>query len=47
MADGDFKDFPRRAIAAIKYYVIKHLLLLKIPNMMNINGECLHWSITF
>ena len=29
------------------YYVIKHLILLKIQNMMDINVDLLQWSITF
>ena len=36
MAYGDFKDFPRRTTA--DYYVIKHLVLLKIQNMMDIKA---------
>ena len=31
----------------IKYYVIKHLMLQKIQNMMDINLELLHWFINF
>ena len=31
----------------IKYYVIKHLILLKIQNMMDINVDLLQWSIKF
>ena len=33
MAYGDFKDWPRR-IASDKYYLIQHLILLKIQNVM-------------
>ena len=29
----------------IKYWVIKHLILLKIRNIININAELLQWSI--
>ena len=29
----------------IKYYVINHLILLKIQNMMDINVNLLRWSI--
>ena len=36
MAYGDFKDLNRR-IFVDKYYAIKHLILLKIRNIMNIN----------
>ena len=31
----------------IRYYVKKHLILLKIQNMMNINVNFLHWFINF
>ena len=31
----------------IKYCVIKHLLLLKIQNMMDIDAYLLQWSINF
>ena len=31
----------------IKYYMIKHLILLKIQNMMDINVDLLQWSINF
>ena len=31
----------------IKYYVIKHLILLKIQNMININVYLLHWFTKF
>ena len=31
----------------IKYYVIKHLILLKIYNMVDVNTKSLQWSITF
>ena len=31
----------------IKYYVMKHLILLKIKNIMNINVDLLQWFIKF
>ena len=31
----------------IKYYVIKHLTLLKIQNMIDINVDLLQWLINF
>ena len=31
----------------IKYYVIKHLILLKIQNTMDINVVLLQWFINF
>ena len=31
----------------IKYYVMKHLILLRIQNMMDINVELLQWIINF
>ena len=31
----------------IKCYVIKHLILLKIQNMININADLLQWFINF
>ena len=46
MAYGDFKDLNRRT-AANKVYVIKHLVLLKIRNMMDINVDLRQWSINF
>ena len=30
-----------------KYYVVKHLILLKIQNMMDMNLDLLQWSIHF
>ena len=30
-----------------KYYLIKHLILLKIQNMMDINADLLQWFIDF
>ena len=38
MAYGDFKDLTRRT-------VIKHLILLKIQNMIDINVDLLQWFI--
>ena len=46
MANGDFKDLTRRKLL-IKYCMIKHLILLKILNMMDINADLLQWSINF
>ena len=39
----DLKDLPRRSAAdkVLQYYMIKHLMLLKIQNMMDINVELL------
>ena len=39
----DFKDLPRRT-ASDK---IKHLILLKTRNVMDINVDLLQWFITF
>ena len=51
MSYGDFKDSNRRTAVdkqqLIKYDVIKHLILLKIHNMMDINVDLLQWFITF
>ena len=44
MAHEDSKDLKRRTLQ-IKYYVIKHLILLNIQNMMNINVGLLQWFI--
>ena len=38
MAYGDYKDLNGRT-AADKYYVKKHLILLKIQNMIDINVD--------
>ena len=46
MAHGDFKDLNRRKFAD-KVYVRKHLILLKIQNMMDINVHLLQWFINF
>ena len=47
MACGDFKDLKSRKLLLIMYYVKKHLILLKIQNMMDINADLLHWFINF
>ena len=44
MAYGDFKDLTRKTVFD-KYCVMKHLILLKIQNMMDIEGVLLQWSI--
>ena len=44
---GDFKDLPQRAASLIKYYVLKHLMLLKIRNMMGVKAVSLSWFIIF
>ena len=55
---GDFKYLPRRTAAdkvlcdegfniARKYYAIKHLILLKFQNMMDINIDLLQSFIMF
>ena len=46
MTDSDFKDLPKRT-AANKCYVIKHLILLKIQNMTDINADLLQWFTNF
>ena len=46
MAYGDFRDLPRRT-AMIKDYVMKHLTLLKMQNMMHIKKVLLQWVIKF
>ena len=46
MAYGDFKDLARRT-AADKMLSVKHLILLKIQNKMDINAELLQWFINF
>ena len=38
MASGDFKEQLQ-----IKYYVIKHLILLKTQNMLPINADLFQW----
>ena len=44
MAYGDFRDLNRRTSAD---KVLKHLILLKIQNMMDINVDLLQSSINF
>ena len=46
MYHADFKDLTRRT-ASDKFNVIKHLIFLKIRNMMDINMDLLHWLINF
>ena len=46
MAYGGFKDLNRRA-APDKVLRIKHFILLKIQNMMDINVDLLQWFIIF
>ena len=45
-ACGDFKDLLEEQFL-IKYCVIKHLILLKIQNMMDINVDLLQWFTNF
>ena len=47
MAYGDFKDLIRRTAPDIKYFMIKHLISLKIQNMIDVNVDFLKWSIIF
>ena len=47
MAYGDFKDLNRRTAAYKVLRDIKHLILLKTQNMMDINVDLLQWSINF
>ena len=46
MAYRDFKDLTRRT-ASEEYGVIKHLILLKIQNMMDIKRVFVQWFIIF
>ena len=46
MAHGKFKDFQEEQIL-INYYVIKHLILLKIQNMTDIKQVLLLWFRKF
>ena len=46
MIYGDLNDLPRRTVL-INYYVIKHLILLKIQNMMDIKEVLLQKFINF
>ena len=50
MGHGNFKDLPERKASEnvlIEYYVINHLILLKIQNMMDINEVLVQWFIIF
>ena len=47
MADGDIKDLTRRTASDKILGVIKHLIFLKILNMMDIKQVLLHWFIYF
>ena len=44
MAYGNFKDLPEEQLLT-KYCLIKHLVLLKIQNMMDIEEVLLQWFI--
>ena len=46
MAYRDFKDFKLEQLL-LKYCMIKHLILLKIQNMMDIKVDFLQWSTNF
>ena len=46
MTYGDFKDLPGRT-ALDKLLCDKHLILLKIQNITNINVNLLQWFIVF
>ena len=46
MAYGNFNDSARRT-ASCKYYIIKHLIFLKIQNMMDITEVLLQWFINY
>ena len=46
MVDGDFKYLSIKQLL-IKYCMIKHLILLKILNLMDINTDLLQWYIIF
>ena len=45
MGYGDFKDLEEQLL--IRYYMMKHLILLKVENRMDINIELLQWFIIF
>ena len=45
MGYGDFKDLEEQLL--IRYYMMKHLILLKVENRMDINMELLQWFIIF
>ena len=44
MIYGDLEDLPEEQIQ-IKYCAIKHLVLLKVRNVMDINVDLLQWPI--
>ena len=44
MACGDFKDLTRRTASD---FMIKHLILLKTRNILDINVDLLQWFINF
>ena len=46
MVYGGFKDLARRT-ASDKILCNKHLILLKIQNMMDINADLLQWCVDF
>ena len=46
MANGDFKDLTRRT-APDKHCAIKHLILLKTKNKIDIKELLLQWFVTF
>ena len=46
VAYGDFKDYLDNQLL-IKYYVIRHLILLKVQIMINIKAVLLSWLINF
>ena len=47
MAYGDFRDLARRTAADKVLRVFKHLILLKIQNMMDMKEDWLLWFINF
>ena len=47
MAYGDFKILARRTASDKRFNEIKHLILLKIQNMMDIKEVLLLWLINF
>ena len=47
MAYGDFMETLQKERLLIKFYEIKDLILLKIPNMMDIKDDWLPWFINF
>ena len=42
MVYGDFKCLTRQTVSD-KYCIVNHLILLKIPNVMDINLDLLQW----